>query len=413
MLVRILQRLFIVLIVAMLLNVLNCAAAHAQESTPTSPLATPAIDVSHTLTPIAIDDATPTPSTTQTQRVGGADCANVSYGSLTSTEPVTHAISHTASAPNPNGPTAVDVLLHVKSLSDLDASADSYAIEGYMDVIWCDPRLAAGGVATKTLRGAQVEAAWLTLWSPALGFAGLAEPVTVERTELQIRGDGTVQYRAKFQAVMAAEYSLYAFPFDRQHFVLRLRSFTWPSQALVIQSREALVQVPDDLEIPEWRYLGADATVEDTKEDDERFMFSTLSVVFNVQRSPGVYFSKILIPLAVITLLTMAIFWLDGEGFDIRLGGGMTGLLTSIAYQFIASDSLPGYVFNTYLDAFIWMSFIWIVVSLVESGFVAFLHKTERAKLAIKTDGVARWLVPALYLLSLVVLYVIYTRALA
>ena len=117
-----------------------------------------------------------------------------------------------------------------------------------------------------------------------------------------------------------------------------------------------------------------------------------------------------MIPLGVIILISMISFWMDAEAFEDRLSASMTGLLTAVAYQFIACQNLPRHVYNTFLDSYVFLSFLIILFGIGESAFVRWLTKNERTEQAKQMDRTARWFMPLLYVALILLLYFSYTR---
>ena len=70
----------------------------------------------------------------------GARCSDVEYSSKIvdrhSAEGATFVMS-----PNPNGPTVVHIGLYVDQITEVDESSNSFKMQGFLDLIWCDPRL--------------------------------------------------------------------------------------------------------------------------------------------------------------------------------------------------------------------------------------------------------------------------------
>jgi len=44
-------------------------------------------------------------------------------------------------APNPFGQTVVDIGLYVYEIAHIDPAENTYVMEGFVDLVWCDPRL--------------------------------------------------------------------------------------------------------------------------------------------------------------------------------------------------------------------------------------------------------------------------------
>ena len=88
----------------------------------------------------------------------------------------------------------------------------------------------------------------------------------------------------------------------------------------------------------------------------------------------------------------------------------MTGLLTAVVYQFIASQNLPKHVYNTYLDSYVFLSFLVILFCIGESAYARWLLKNGREELAKQIDRVSRWFMPLLFLGMIFALYLLYTK---
>jgi len=116
-----------------------------------------------------------------------------------------------------------------------------------------------------------------------------------------------------------------------------------------------------------------------------------------------------MISLGTIILISMVIFWMDSDTFEDLFGAYMTGLLTAVANQFISSQNLPKPAYNTYLDSFVFLSFLVILFGIGESAFAGYLVKNGREEQAKLMDRTSRWFMPLLYLGLIVAMYFLYT----
>jgi len=70
----------------------------------------------------------------------GARCMDVEYKSKAieghSAEGATF-----VTPPNLDGPTNVHIGLYVNEITEVDESTNSFRVQGFLDLIWCDPRL--------------------------------------------------------------------------------------------------------------------------------------------------------------------------------------------------------------------------------------------------------------------------------
>jgi len=341
----------------------------------------------------------------------GARCMDVDYKSSQSTQSPEDGTLVTS--PNPNGATVVSLGLYVDQITAVDESTNSFAMQGFLDLIWCDPRLAFDpnetGTNVRILLEDDVQEELNRIWWPNLELVNEHEPIAIENLTLLIHADGTIEYRSKFSGHLASSFNLHAFPFDEQDLIVEIESFEWASDTLTFLEHEGIVGFSDDFRIPEWYVTTIHEQIQIKKEPRDPNEFSEFMAIIHVKRDPGVYTTKVMIPLGVIILISMIIFWMDSDAFEGRLNASMTGLLTAVAYQFIASQNLPKHVYNTYLDAFVFLSFLIILFGIGESAFVRWLTKNEKTNQARQVDKTARWFMPLLYIVMIAVLYFSYT----
>jgi len=106
--------------------------------------------------------------------------------------------------------------------------------------------------------------------------------------------------------------------------------------------------------------------------------------------------------------MRFAVFWMDDESLSSRLGVGFTGVLTVVAYQFIATDSLPKVSYITLMDSYIAFSFVVMVVTIFQSIVVSGYNKDGKQELALKIDKSSRYIFPLAYIIGICLLTIIF-----
>jgi hypothetical protein len=352
-------------------------------------------------------------ATGQYPEILGARCADVAYPSQALT-PDAMGEAASVTPPNSQGPTLVHIGLYLDQITEVDEGSNSYKLQGFLDLIWCDPRLAFDGTesdsSAKIFLEEEASQMLTQVWSPNLEFVNEEEPAAPENLTLLIHPDGTVEYRSKVSATLASRFDLHAFPFDEQDLLVEIESFEWASDTLTFLAQDGMVGFSDEFYIPEWHVIDIGERIECKREPRDHSEFSEFMATIHVQRDPGVYVTKVMIPLGVIILISMIIFWMDPDAFEERLGASMTGLLTAVAYQFVASQNLPRHIYSTYLDAFVFLSFLVIVFGIGETVSAKYLFKNGKEQQAQWMDRTARWFMPLLYIVMIIALYLAYTR---
>ena len=106
--------------------------------------------------------------------------------------------------------------------------------------------------------------------------------------------------------------------------------------------------------------------------------------------------------------ISWTVFWMDGEILPHRMGVSFTGILTVVAFQLLISQNLPRVGYLTFLDAVILMSFMLMILTIVENVVVCGFQGGSKKKLAERIDKTCRWAFPLVYILSIVVAGIAY-----
>jgi len=313
--------------------------------------------------------------------------------------------------PNSEGPVLADMGLFIEEIPEVNEIANTFNVEGLMDIVWCDPRLKyenKGQGAYELFLEADAESKLESIWWPDLTFVNEVSTRDSSDKEVVIHENGTVEYREKFTVTIEARYELAKFPFDKQTLEIEIQSFAWDSRYLQIHIEEQFVGFSDAFEIPEWHTDNVSTRVEAVQEVGDRNPFSEFLMVIDITRQFGFYIWKVLLPLIVLVIMCFAVFWMDDESLSSRLSVGFTGVLTVVAYQFIATGSLPKVPYMTLMDTYIAFSFIVMVLTIFQSIIVSGYNKDGRNELALKIDQKSRYLYPLFYLLGLGILTLIF-----
>jgi hypothetical protein len=87
---------------------------------------------------------------------------------------------------------------------------------------------------------------------------------------------------------------------------------------------------------------------------------------------------------------------MSDEKFGIRVRTTATGILTIVAYQFVAGQALPRLGYLTLMDKIMVGSFVLLGVTVLESYVVSRFPEDQHDK-AKTVDRAARWMFPLAY----------------
>ena len=232
--------------------------------------------------------------------------------------------------------------------------------------------------------------------------------LNIENQELVLLSDGTIEYKEKFSAELEAHYDLKEFPFDRQKLEIEIESFAWHDDELIFKMNEEKIGFSNDFEIAEWHIENVESKIESVKDLQDRATFSEFLMEIEVVRKYDYYLWKIIIPLILLVIISWSVFWMIGDKLVDRMSISMTGILTIVAYQFIISDILPRVSYFTFMDTFLSISFLIMLLSVFENIIVNNLDLVEESAKAQKLDMLSRIAFPLLYLVSLIALTLIF-----
>jgi len=222
---------------------------------------------------------------------------------------------------NSESPVIVDIGLYVNAVEELDVGSNSFVMEGYLDLVWCDPRTkftrrrSMNDPNRKQHMFLEADAAkeLEQIWWPSITFTNETHPRETEDQELIFDNDGTVEYREKFVVKLATNYEMHRFPFDSQTLIAEIQSFAWNSDIVQFSIEGDLVAFSDHFEIPEHTLTGITETLRTRQEPRDRHAFSELVTELYVSRNPTYYLTKVIIPLTLIVGISWAVFWMDPD----------------------------------------------------------------------------------------------------
>ena len=298
------------------------------------------------------------------------------------------------------GPVEVSVGLYITNFVAIDETRETFEVGGFLTGRWQDPRLALprtsdSSTEQETPRTFRLE----ELWAPAIEGANSISHRTNQYT-IEVDRNGTVTYRERFDGVYSNDFELRKFPFDTQ--VLRFEFQPFLSTASQIRfAPQALPETGmspgQHTELAAWHM--EDLTYTADKVTGDPFLPATHEALFQMtaRRRSGFYLWKIFLPLIMITIVPVVVFWIDVKEFDWLLKIPMTMLLSMVAFQFTITRDLPRIGYITFLDAVFLASFVFCFLAIFEIALVYLLQKHDRRPIAVRLHTAGRWAYPVAY----------------
>ncbi|HET8644661.1 MAG TPA: hypothetical protein VFO85_04180, partial [Vicinamibacteria bacterium] len=249
-------------------------------------------------------------------------------------------------------------------------------------------------------------------WTPQPGFAPQTEIVNeVARLSEQFgtlarRGGRCIRSR-RLRSTLSSPFDLRVFPFDRQRLALQV-SDSWFDTTLSRYAGQPFVRGVDAAvygQLSQWEVgRDLDYRLETRAFEWEKniwdrrapiYDYATFSV--DVRRHTTFHLTKFFLPLLVIVLVAMTVFWVDPQDLASQVGIGVTCLLAAIAFQLAQASTLPEVAYLTLADLVYAVCYVAIALALVESLYTNVLARREERERALRVDRLCRVAFPAAF----------------
>jgi hypothetical protein len=298
-------------------------------------------------------------------------------------------------------PVDVAVGMYITNFVGIDETRETFEVGGFVTGQWHDPRLALPAASTSNSHEQETPRTFRLedLWAPAIEGANTITHRTNNYT-LEVDRNGIVTYRERFEAVYSNDFELRKFPFDTQVLRFEFQPFLSTTSQIRFASQPLAgtgISPEQHTELAAWHIENLKYTAD--KVTGDPFLPATHEAFFQITatRRSGFYLWKIFLPLIMITLIPVVVFWIDVKEFDWILKIPMTMLLSMIAFQFTVLRDLPRIGYVTFLDAVFLASFIFCFLGIFEITLVFLLQKYGRRPLAVSLHTAGKWAYPLAY----------------
>ena len=180
--------------------------------------------------------------------------------------------------------------------------------------------------------------------------------------------DNYQRWKAELHVPMA----LHEFPFDQQMIRMRIASWAWGNDSMVIESittDESRAQMTKSLNaLVEWKPTeNLSIRHHDVWEAaDDRFL-SCLTVYIPLRRVNGFYLNNIVSMVALISFIGVSVLFEDPSNVSSRLELAFTLLLAAVAFNFVISEYIPKVSYANYMTEIFMVTYIFLGVEVVET----------------------------------------------
>lgn len=289
-----------------------------------------------------------------------------------------------------------NILIHIDLLDlySINNVKQTFDANFYFELKWNDDSLSHAGPGSRMINLEEI-------WNPQIQILNQQQVQHTFTRQAEVFPDGKVVYRQRVFGAFSQPLELSSYPFDQQTIQLKLvaAGFSPANVKLTINDTSTIAQ---NLSIPDWSVLEWRVLSEEIGIGHKNVPMSMAVLSVDLKRHPRFFIVKVLLPLVLIVLMSWTVFWINPMNTGAQISVSVTAMLTLIAFQFSMTAMLPPLSLLTRLDWFVIYTTSLVFFSLLEVVYTTSLASSGQAEKALRTDRIARWVFPALFLLALV-----------
>jgi hypothetical protein len=311
--------------------------------------------------------------------------------------------------PADGGPVVVRVGFDLRDINEIDDEAEVFEFEGVLVLEWHDPRQAfdpaVAGTSERIYQGDYQFNELAPSWYPQVVLENESGLFETQGVLLRARSDGAMRLVQSLNAIAKVDLDLRRYPFDGHHLeaVFEVLGFDESEVVLLPSEKAGFGNRAPEMRIPQWELASVASSVrrQALPHAGDRGVASTYVVSMDVERRSLFMVRLVILPLALIVMLSWSVFWMDQSSVGDRVNVSFIGILTVVAYQIVLSEILPRISYLTMMNGFLNVSFFVMCAGVVVSLRVSWLDRNGQRDAGDRVDQVCRWLFPLVYVGSL------------
>ena len=334
------------------------------------------------------------------------------------------------SFPYGENPFITNIDLLIEDIHHIDGKNLDFEASFSLWIDWKDPRLTEM-FKEKNIYSGKGKPAWLcdyeadALWGsqqkildPGIEFFNRKDKPDFQSglvDWVDIFSDGTIETRLRDTAKFKSnEFNFGKFPFDTQIISFELWS-EFPSTIISLVPGSSMQKYKDTL----YDFEGEDGIVVaawelknvkfDTYEyvEEDGFPYKGFRLFLEVKRLSSYYIYKVIIPILLILSISWSVFWIDRSQIESKVNITMVALLSLIAYNLSVDEVLPKLDYLTFMDAFIFLSYLYTGAATILCVYSYYRYRKYRRKINL-VDYYAKFVGPISYIVGVFICSIIY-----
>ncbi|KAM7394951.1 hypothetical protein PAMA_006607 [Pampus argenteus] len=288
----------------------------------------------------------------------------------------------------PAVPVGVDV--QVESLDAISEVDMDFTMTLYLRHYWKDERLSfqSNKNQSMTFDGRLVK----KIWVPDMFFVhskkSFTHDTTTDNVMLRVYPDGKVLYSLRVTVTSMCSMDLSRFPLDTQTCSLEIESYAYTDDDLMLYWKEGNSSLNTDERISLSQFLIQEfhtttklAFYSSTGTDTlTHGWYNRLYINFTLRRHIFFFLLQTYFPATLMVMLSWVSFWIDRRAVPARVPLGITTVLTMSTIITGVNASMPRVSYIKAVDIYLWVSFVFVFLSVIEYAAVNYLSTLQERK---------------------------------
>ncbi|KAJ8356063.1 hypothetical protein SKAU_G00188570 [Synaphobranchus kaupii] len=278
-------------------------------------------------------------------------------------------------------PVGVDV--QVESLDSISEVDMDFTMTLYLRHYWKDERLSFPSSTNKsmTFDGRLVK----KIWVPDVFFVhskrSFIHDTTTDNIMLRVFPDGHVLYSLRVTVTAACNMDFSRFPLDSQTCSLELESYAYTDEDLMLywKSGDESLSTDDRISLSQF-LIQKFHTTSRLAFYSSTGWYNRLYINFTLRRHIFFFLLQTYFPATLMVMLSWVSFWIDRRAVPARVSLGITTVLTMSTIITGVNASMPRVSYIKAVDIYLWVSFVFVFLSVLEYAAVNYLTTVKDGK---------------------------------
>ncbi|KAG8524473.1 Gamma-aminobutyric acid receptor subunit rho-1, partial [Galemys pyrenaicus] len=278
-------------------------------------------------------------------------------------------------------PVGVDV--QVESLDSISEVDMDFTMTLYLRHYWKDERLSFPSTnnLSMTFDGRLVK----KIWVPDMFFVhskrSFIHDTTTDNVMLRVQPDGTVLYSLRVTVTAMCNMDFSRFPLDTQTCSLEIESYAYTEDDLMLYWKKGNDSLKTDERISLSQFLIQEFhTTTRLAFYSSTGWYNRLYINFTLRRHIFFFLLQTYFPATLMVMLSWVSFWIDRRAVPARVPLGITTVLTMSTIITGVNASMPRVSYVKAVDIYLWVSFVFVFLSVLEYAAVNYLTTVQERK---------------------------------